>query len=201
MNWAPVIISAKTACLSILVTFFIGILLAHWVVRMRSEKARMLIDGILTLPMVLPPTVMGFFLLFIFGVKRPVGKFILEFFGWKIVFTWWATVIAAVVISLPLMYRSARGAFEQVDQNLIYAGRTLGKERMVDLLAGNYACGIAGCSLRRYSGICQRPGRIRRDSDAGGQYRPVRHRRCLWRFIQKLRQAIWKEPMGMSISW
>ena len=101
MNWAPVIISAKTACLSILVTFFIGILLAHWVVRMRSEKARMLIDGILTLPMVLPPTVMGFFLLFIFGVKRPVGKFILEFFGWKIVFTWWATVIAAVVISLP----------------------------------------------------------------------------------------------------
>ena len=94
---------------------------------MRSEKARMLIDGILTLPMVLPPTVMGFFLLFIFGVKRPVGKFILEFFGWKIVFTWWATVIAAVVISLPLMYRSARGAFEQVDQNLIYAGRTLGK--------------------------------------------------------------------------
>jgi len=68
----------------------------------------------------------GFFLLFTFGVKRPVGQFLLETMGVKIVFTWWATVIAAVVISLPLMYRSARGAFDQVDQNLLYAGRTLG---------------------------------------------------------------------------
>lgn len=127
MDLSPILISAKTAGLSILITFFLGIALARFVVGLRSEKVRMLIDGILTLPMVLPPTVMGFFLLFIFGVKRPVGKFILEVLGVKIVFTWWATVIAAVVISLPLMYRSARGAFEQVDPNLIYAGRTLGK--------------------------------------------------------------------------
>lgn len=127
MDWSPILISAKTAGLSILVTFFLGVFLARWVVNLRSEKVRMLIDGVLTLPMVLPPTVMGFFLLFLFGVKRPVGKFILNVLGVKIVFTWWATVIAAVVISLPLMYRSARGAFEQVDPNLIYAGRTLGK--------------------------------------------------------------------------
>ena len=86
----------------------------------------MILDGILTLPMVLPPTVVGFFLLYLFGVRRPVGMFFLEYFGYKIAFSWSATVIAAVVISFPLMYRSARGAFEQVDQNLIYAARTLG---------------------------------------------------------------------------
>jgi len=93
---------------------------------LKSGKIRLVVDGVLTLPLVLPPTVVGFFLLFTFGVKRPVGQFLVETMGVKIVFTWWATVIAAVVISLPLMYRSARGAFDQVDQNLLYAGRTLG---------------------------------------------------------------------------
>ena len=86
----------------------------------------MILDGILTLPLVLPPTVMGFFLLLIFGVNRPIGKLLLEFLGVKIVFSWSATVIASLVIAFPLMYRSARGAFEQVDQNLIMAARTLG---------------------------------------------------------------------------
>lgn len=86
----------------------------------------MIWDGILTLPLVLPPTVAGFFLLYIFGVKRPIGNMLVEFFGLKVPFSWGATVIAAVVISFPLMYRSARGAFEQVDENLIHAGRTLG---------------------------------------------------------------------------
>jgi molybdate transport system permease protein len=86
----------------------------------------MVLDGILTLPLVLPPTVAGFFLLYLFGVRRPFGRFLMEFLSVKIVFSWSATVIAAVVISFPLMYRSARGAFEQVDRNLIYAARTLG---------------------------------------------------------------------------
>lgn len=126
MDLSPILISMKTASAAILTTFCIGLLAANWVVKMKSEKAKMIIDGILTLPLVLPPTVMGFFLLLIFGVKRPLGKFLLDFFSVKIVFSWTATVIAAVVISFPLMYRSARGAFEQVDQNFIMAGRTLG---------------------------------------------------------------------------
>lgn len=126
MDFSPILISLKTASLSIIITFFLGILSAVWIVRLKREKLKMVLDGILTLPLVLPPTVAGFFLLFIFGVKRPVGKFFLEVFGVKIAFSWIATVLAAVVISFPLMYRSARGAFEQVDQNLIYAGRTLG---------------------------------------------------------------------------
>lgn len=124
MDIAPVMISLKTAVFSIVFTFFAGILAAYLVVRIQNEKVKMVWDGLLTLPLVLPPTVAGFFLLYIFGVKRPVGSFFVEYFGVKIAFSWGATVLAAAVISFPLMYRSARGAFEQVDENLIYAGRT-----------------------------------------------------------------------------
>lgn len=126
MDWSPIIISMKTASLSIFITFFLGLFAAWAVVSMKNETWKMIWDGILTLPMVLPPTVAGFFLLYIFGVKRPVGQFFIEYFSVKIAFSWFATVIAAVTMSFPLMYRSARGAFEQVDQNLVAAARTLG---------------------------------------------------------------------------
>ncbi|HHV65732.1 MAG TPA: molybdate ABC transporter permease subunit [Peptococcaceae bacterium] len=126
MDLSPIIISLKTASAAIALTFLLGLFVARWVVRLKSEKAKMVLDGILTLPLVLPPTVMGFLLLIVFGVNRPIGKFLLEFLGVKIVFSWSATVIAAVAISFPLMYRSARSAFEQVDQNLVMAAKTLG---------------------------------------------------------------------------
>ena len=126
MDLSPVLISLKTATLSIAITFFLGLLAGWGVVSIRSRRLKMVLDGLLTLPLVLPPTVAGFFLLYLFGVKRPLGEFFLHFFGVKIVFSWPATVLAAVVISFPLMYRSARGAFEQVDETLIYAARTIG---------------------------------------------------------------------------
>lgn len=116
----------KTATVSIVITFFMGVWAARMVVSAKSSRVKTVLDGILTLPMVLPPTVAGFFLLMIFGVKRPLGQMFLQVFGIKIVFSWAATVIAAVVISFPLMYRAARGAFEQIDETLIYAARTLG---------------------------------------------------------------------------
>lgn len=126
MDWSPIWISMRTASVSIFFTFFLGIFTAWLVVSLRSETVRTILDGLLTLPLVLPPTVAGFFLLYIFGVKRPVGQFFLEYFSVKITFSWTATVLAAVTMSFPLMYRSARGSFEQVDVNLIYAARTLG---------------------------------------------------------------------------
>lgn len=126
MEISPIIVSMKTASVSIVITFFLGLAAAYGVERIRSRKLQLVCDGILTLPLVLPPTVAGFFLLYIFGVKRPVGRFFLEFFEIKIAFSWQATVLAAVAISFPLMYRSARGALQQVDENLLYAGRTLG---------------------------------------------------------------------------
>lgn len=126
MDLSPVLISIKTSVVSIFFTFFLGIWAAKGVIGVKSERAKNLLDGILTLPLVLPPTVAGFFLLYVFGVKRPVGKLLVELFSYKIVFTWQATVLAAVFISFPLMYRSARGAFEQVDENVLNAARTLG---------------------------------------------------------------------------
>lgn len=126
MDWSPIFISMKTATVSIVLTFFLGVWAARLVVMAKSPKFKVIVDGILTLPMVLPPTVAGFFLLLIFGVKRPLGRLFLELFGVKIVFSWAATVITATVIAFPLMYRAARGAFEQVDVTLIYAARTLG---------------------------------------------------------------------------
>ena len=126
MDWSPILISMKTASLSIFITFFLGLIVAWIIIKIKRDTIKIVLDGIFTLPIVLPPTVVGFFLLFIFGVRGPIGKFFIEFFAVKIAFSWTATVIAAVVMSFPLMYRSARGAFEQVDSDLLDAGRTLG---------------------------------------------------------------------------
>ena len=126
MDWTPIGISMKTASLSILITFFLGLIVAWIIVKIKNDTIKIVLDGIFTLPIVLPPTVVGFFLLYIFGVRGPIGRFLIEYFSVKIAFSWSATVIAAVVMSFPLMYRSARGAYEQVDSNLIDAGRTLG---------------------------------------------------------------------------
>lgn len=126
MDLSPVLISCKTAALSIAVTFFLGLAAAAAVAGLRSRFWKMALDGVLTLPLVLPPTVAGFFLLYVFGVRGPAGRFFLHFFSVKIAFSWGATVLAASLISFPLMYRSARGALEQVESELLYAARTLG---------------------------------------------------------------------------
>lgn len=126
IDFSPFWISLQTAVAAIIVVFFLGILVAWWVLRQRSEAVRILLDGFLTLPLVLPPTVAGFFLLYIFGNNRPGGRFFMDVFGIQIAFSWLATVLAAVVIAFPLMYRSARAALEQVDTEYVQAARTLG---------------------------------------------------------------------------
>ncbi len=124
MDLSPLWISIKTAVTATVITFFFG-LAAAWFVSKYNGKLKGFIDGVFTLPMVLPPTVAGFFLLIIFGKNGPIGK-LLYFLGTQIIFSWSATVIAASVVAFPLMYKTTRGAFEQVDRNLIYAARTLG---------------------------------------------------------------------------
>ncbi|MBP2632028.1 MAG: molybdate transporter, permease protein [Firmicutes bacterium] len=123
MDLAPLFISLKTALLATVITFFFGLYGARYV--MKLERYQGIIDGIFTLPLVLPPTVVGFFLLIILGKNSLVGKFLLQF-DFSIVFSWEATVVASTVVAFPLMYRTARGAFEQIDHNLISAARTLG---------------------------------------------------------------------------
>ena len=125
LDWSSLFISLKTGIVATFISFFLGIYAARKVVKTTPGK-KAVIDGILTLPMVLPPTVAGFFLLLIFSKRRPFGIFLYETFDIKVVQSWLGCIIAATVIAFPLMYRNARAAFEQLDVNLIYAGRTLG---------------------------------------------------------------------------
>ena len=125
LDWSPLYISLKTGVVATIFSFFLGIFAARKVLK-AGPKFKAVADGILTLPMVLPPTVAGFFLLLLFSRRRPLGIFLFETFDIKIVQTWTGCIIAATVIAFPLMYRNARAAFEQIDVNLIYAARTLG---------------------------------------------------------------------------
>lgn len=125
LDWSPLFISLKTGVVATVFSFFLGIYAARRVVK-AAPGWKAFIDGILTLPMVLPPTVAGFFLLLIFSKRRPFGIFLYDTFGIKVVQSWLGCIIAATVIAFPLMYRNARAAFEQLDVNLVYAGRTLG---------------------------------------------------------------------------
>ncbi|XVK32097.1 molybdate ABC transporter permease subunit [Pectinatus haikarae] len=123
MDYSPLLISVKTSCLATVIAFFTGIYAAYIVVRLKHFQG--ILDAILTLPLVLPPTVVGFILLIAFGKNSPIGQIMMSF-GYSLVFSWEATVLAAVVVAFPLMYRTTRGAFEQLDENIIYAAKTLG---------------------------------------------------------------------------
>lgn len=125
LDWSPLWISIKTGIVATFISFFLGIFAAGKIMNLKSG-ARAVIDGILTLPMVLPPTVAGFFLLIMFSKRRPLGSFLYHEFGIKVVQSWLGCIIAATVIAFPLMYRNARAAFELIDVNLIHAARTLG---------------------------------------------------------------------------
>ena len=129
LDWSPLLISLKTGVVATFLCFFLGLFAARKVLKL-GGKARAVVDGILTLPMVLPPTVAGFFLLLLFSLRRPLGTFLYQNMGIKVVQTWLGCILAASVIAFPLMYRNARAAFEQIDENLIYAGRTLGMSEL-----------------------------------------------------------------------
>lgn len=129
LDWSPLWISVKTGIVATVLSFFLGIFAARKVISL-GTKGKSVWDGILTLPLVLPPTVAGFLLLLIFSRRRPFGIFLYDTFDISAVHTWLGCILAATVIAFPLMYRNARAAFEQIDINLIHAGRTLGMSEM-----------------------------------------------------------------------
>lgn len=124
MDLYPLYNSLRIAAISSVIVFFAGIAAAYYSSRL-PKLLKGFLDVFLTLPLVLPPTVCGYFLIVIFGLKRPIGKF-LAHFGIKFVMTWYGGIIAAAVVAFPLMYRTARGAFESFDMNLAYSAQTLG---------------------------------------------------------------------------
>lgn len=125
MDWFPLWNSLRIAAISTVVIFFLGIWAAYAIAKL-PRLVKGILDVILTLPLVLPPTVVGYLLLRLLGPKRPIGLLFLDLFGTKLVMTWWSAIFATVVVAFPLMYRTARGAFEAFDDTLAYAGQTLG---------------------------------------------------------------------------
>ncbi|SRR5581483_8740615 len=123
-DFTPLWISLKTATTATVITFLLGILGARWRMSRRGGLAHFF-DGVLMLPLALPPTVVGLALLLVFGRSSPVGEMLARI-GAAIVFTWPATVLASTVVALPIMYQSARGAFAQIDMNLLDAARIFG---------------------------------------------------------------------------
>ncbi len=125
MDWFPLVNSLRVAAISTVFAFFLGIFFAYYVAK-TPRWIKGILDCVFTLPMVLPPTVVGFFLLKTIGPKAPLGEPWLRLFGAKLTMQWYSAIFATIIVTLPLMYRTARGAFEALDQNLISAGKTLG---------------------------------------------------------------------------
>ena len=123
MDYSPLWLSLRVAFLATLMTFILGVLAAWLTVKLKRGKG--IVDGLFTMPLVLPPTLVGFFLLVIFGKNGFIGQ-LLNGIGMPVVFAWVGAVIASTVVAFPLMYRTVRGAFEQLDENLLSAARTLG---------------------------------------------------------------------------
>ncbi|MFD2209467.1 molybdate ABC transporter permease subunit [Virgibacillus halophilus] len=128
MNWHPLWLSFETAGIATVIVFIIGVFLARLLAR-NSFFGKGIIEAIIMLPLVLPPTVVGFALLYFFGKNGPIGKLLLQWFDFQIVFSWWAVLIAAIVVAFPLMYQSAAAAFEKFDANVESAAYTMGASK------------------------------------------------------------------------
>ena len=125
MDWFPLYNSLRIALVSTVIVFFAGIGGAYYAAKVpRAVKG--ILDVVLTLPLVLPPTVVGYLLLLVLGPKRVIGAWALEAFGARLTMQWWSAVFATVVVTFPLVYRTARGAFEAFDETLAQAAWTLG---------------------------------------------------------------------------
>lgn len=166
MDWYPLWNSLRIAALSTVIIFFLGILAAYYVAKL-PRLVKGVLDVVLTLPLVLPPTVVGYFLLRLLGPKRTIGLWFLETFGVRLTMVWYAAVFASAVVAFPLMYRTARGAFESFDRDLAYAARpwaaqTAGYSGGCECLAANRASSPDGAGLR------PRAGRVRRHLDDSG---------------------------------
>lgn len=125
MDWFPLWNSLRIAGISTVIVFFLGIFAAYYIAKV-PRLVKGILDVFLTLPLVLPPTVVGYLLLRLLGPKRPVGAWFLQMFDLKLTMVWWSAIFSTIVVIFPLMYRTARGAFESFDETLAQSARTLG---------------------------------------------------------------------------
>ncbi|MBE6996893.1 MAG: molybdate ABC transporter permease subunit [Ruminococcaceae bacterium] len=125
MDLFPLWNSLRIAGISTVIIFFVGIFAAYYIAK-APRIVKGVLDVVLTLPLVLPPTVVGYLLLRVLGPKRILGAWVLSAFGLKLTMTWWSAIFATTVVIFPLMYRTVRGAFEAFDETLAWSGKTLG---------------------------------------------------------------------------
>lgn len=125
MDWFPLLNSLRIALISTVIVFFVGIFAAYYCAKL-PRLLKGILDVIFTIPLVLPPTVVGYLLLRLLGPKRIIGAWALSVFGLKLTMQWWSGIFSTAVVIFPLMYRTARGAFEAFDETLAQAAKTLG---------------------------------------------------------------------------
>ena len=186
MDLSPLFISIKTALFATAFAFVLGILAAYFV--LKRQRFKSLADAVFTLPMVLPPTVVGFFLLLAFGKNSWIGQ-LLETMNLSVIFSWGGTVIASTVVAFPLMYRTALGAFEQVDENLFAAARTLGISETAIFMKILYLIVCRVSLLERFCHLPEQWANSVQRSWLPAIFRAVL-KRWRWRFIQQLKAAI-----------
>ena len=149
MDWYPLYNSLRIAAISTVAVFFLGILAAYYIAKL-PRLVKGVLDVVLTLPLVLPPTVVGWLLLVLLGPNRPIGAWVQAHFGLRLVMTWWSAVFATVVVAFPLMYRTARGAFESFDPTLAEAAATLGRSN----IGSSGGCGCPCAARASWRGLC-----------------------------------------------
>ena len=149
MDWYPLYNSLRIAAISTVAVFFLGILAAYYIAKL-PRLVKGVLDVVLTLPLVLPPTVVGWLLLVLLGPNRPIGAWVQAHFGLRLVMTWWSAVFATVVVAFPLMYRTARGAFESFDPTLAEAAATLGRP----ISGSSGGCGCPCAARASWRGLC-----------------------------------------------
>jgi hypothetical protein len=171
---------------------------AGYALARRRFPGRELVDSILLLPMVLPPTVLGYYLLVVIGRRGWLGGWLERSFGINLIFTWQGAVIAAAIVAFPFVCKSARAAFENVDAQLEQAARVLGLGRCRRLLPGDAAAGLARHPRRRAARLRPRPRRVRRDPDGGRQHPRARRRRSRSPSTRRCRRARTSSPTAWS---
>ena len=199
MSYSPLFLSLKIASIATIIVFVVGIALARGISR-KVFPGKSIVESIILLPLVLPPTVVGFGLLYLFGVNGPIGQYLLEWFEYKIVFTWVAAVVAATVVSFPLMYQSASAAFRNYDRNIENAALTMGASRIKVSFTISFPLAwpglLAGLVLTFARALGEFGATLMIAGNIPGQPRPFP-----WRFIQLWKQAEWsKRTRGLSLS-
>ena len=195
--WVALALTLKVALWATALNLLLGVGIGYAMARWRFA-GREVLDAVFTLPMVMPPTVLGYYLLVLIGSQGPIGAWLLQHFGIRLIFTWQGAVIAAMVVSFPLVFKGARAAFETVDAAARGRGAHVGHSRDRGVLSGLAAAGVARHPGRPAAVVRACARRVRRHADGGRQHSRAARRRCRSRSTRRCRRARTTSPTSWS---